>query len=92
MKGNAVVRHDHVALKGGRCQNGIVPRLRMVAHPGGCSREHSKGPGGPSPGSFRVLRPGVFRPIMLSRLRTLPAGFIASCLPTKAHEPPSGLL
>jgi ATP-dependent DNA ligase len=22
--------------------------------------------------------------------RTLPAGFIASCLPTKAHEPPSG--
>jgi bifunctional non-homologous end joining protein LigD len=27
---------------------------------------------------------------MLSRPRTLPAGFIAPCLPTKAHEPPSG--
>jgi bifunctional non-homologous end joining protein LigD len=27
---------------------------------------------------------------MLARLRTLPTGFIAPCLPTKAHEPPSG--
>jgi bifunctional non-homologous end joining protein LigD len=27
---------------------------------------------------------------MLSRARTLPAGFIAPCLPTKAQEPPSG--
>ena len=24
--------------------------------------------------------------------RTLPTGFIAPCLPTKAHEPPSGSL
>jgi bifunctional non-homologous end joining protein LigD len=27
---------------------------------------------------------------MLARPRTLPTGFIAPCLPTKAHEPPSG--
>src|SRR6266478_5896936 len=29
---------------------------------------------------------------MLSRPRTLPTGFIAPCLPTKAPEPPSGPL
>jgi bifunctional non-homologous end joining protein LigD len=27
---------------------------------------------------------------MLARLRTVPTGFIPPCLPTKAHEPPSG--
>jgi len=30
--------------------------------------------------------------VMLSRPRTLPTGFIAPCLPTKAPEPPSGPL
>jgi ATP-dependent DNA ligase len=29
---------------------------------------------------------------MLSRPRTLPTGFIAPCLPTKAPRPPSGAL
>ena len=29
-------------------------------------------------------------PIMLARPRTLPTGFIAPCLPTKAHALPSG--
>jgi bifunctional non-homologous end joining protein LigD len=26
----------------------------------------------------------------MSHQRTLPAGFVAPCLPTKAHQPPSG--
>jgi bifunctional non-homologous end joining protein LigD len=34
-------------------------------------------------------RPGYLSH-MLSRPRTLPAGFIAPCLPTKAQQPPSG--
>jgi bifunctional non-homologous end joining protein LigD len=29
---------------------------------------------------------------MLSRPRTLPVGFVAPCLPTKASQPPSGPL
>src|SRR6478736_6672498 len=38
----------------------------------------------PSPPGWRIHAP------MLSRPRTLPTGFIAPCLPTKAPRPPSG--
>ena len=36
--------------------------------------------------------PGLHLSAMSLRPRTLAAGFIAPCLPTKTHEPPSGRL
>jgi bifunctional non-homologous end joining protein LigD len=50
------------------------------------------GPGGGLPGGFPSSPPWPIRPIMLSRPRILPAGFIAPCLPTKTERPPSGEL
>ena len=48
---------------------------------------------GLSPEAFRCLRySAIYAPDMLPRPRTLPAGFIAPCLPTKAPQPPSGAL
>jgi ATP-dependent DNA ligase len=43
-----------------------------------------------TPVPFRVRRSGLIGQIMLSR--TLPAGFVPPCLPSKAQEPPWGPL
>ena len=46
---------------------------------------------GRTPRAFQARPPlPIYPRIMLARPRTLPTGFIAPCLPTKAHTLPSG--
>jgi bifunctional non-homologous end joining protein LigD len=48
-------------------------------------------PAWPPPRAFQPRPPlPIYPRIMLARPRTLPTGFIAPCLPTKAHTLPSG--